>query len=276
MDRRSTPANARVAAARLRGVVTAARYVEGEARCICVPLTTLRATPDGAIDRQLLLGAEVLVYEDHQGWSLIESTRDGYCGYIETAALGAAVAATHWVAVRATHLRTEPKVRVEPHAMLSFGARVTVDRIEGRYARTAQGWIPLPHLLPAGQVMGDPVAAAEILLGTPYYWGGNSSAGIDCSGMVHAALHACGFACPGDADQQSRAVGRPLAADEAPMRGDLAFWPGHVAMVADGGRFIHANAYAMAVAHEPLQETIDRIAAEGSGQPAFRRFLHVN
>ncbi len=60
--------------------------------------------------------------------------------------------------------------------------------------------------------MPDPVAVAALFLGTPYLWGGNSRDGIDCSGLVQAALLACGIACPGDSDLQAKAVGHRACA----------------------------------------------------------------
>ncbi len=55
-------------------------------------------------------------------------------------------------------------------------------------------------------------------------------------------------------------------------RGDLVFWKGHVAILLDGARIIHANAHHMAVAQEPLREAIKRIRESGGGEPtAFRR-----
>ena len=49
------------------------------------------------------------------------------------------------------------------------------------------------------------------------------------------------------------------------MRGDLLFWKGHVALVRDGESIIHANAHDMAVAIDPLQAAITRIAEQGDG-----------
>jgi hypothetical protein len=55
-------------------------------------------------------------------------------------------------------------------------------------------------------------------------------------------------------------------------RGDLVFWKGHVAIGLDAEQIIHANAFHMAVAIEPLDAAIERIRAAGSGDPvAFRR-----
>jgi cell wall-associated NlpC family hydrolase len=67
--------------------------------------------------------------------------------------------------------------------------------------------------------VSDPVEHARTLLGTRYEWGGMTSAGIDCSGLVHMSFRACGHLVPRDADQQEEA-GEPLS--EAELRaGDL-------------------------------------------------------
>jgi cell wall-associated NlpC family hydrolase len=71
---------------------------------------------------------------------------------------------------------------------------------------------------------------------------------------------------------QAAAPGRDLAADEAPRRGDLIFWRGHVGVMVDETRFLHANAFHMAVALEPLAATLARLDAAGEGRPtAYRR-----
>ena len=110
---------------------------------------------------------------------------------------------------------------------------------------------------------------AERFLGAPYLWGGRESLGLDCSGLVQAALFACGLACPRDTDQQA-GLGREIGRKDL-HRGDLVFWNGHVAIGLDAERVVHANGYHMAVAIEPLEAAITRIAAPGGGMPTTYR-----
>jgi cell wall-associated NlpC family hydrolase len=54
-------------------------------------------------------------------------------------------------------------------------------------------------------------------------------------------------------------------------RGDLVGWRGHVGLLVDASRLIHANARQMAVVIEPLDEAIARMAAAAGGPTVFRR-----
>lgn len=253
-------------------------------RLIALPIVDLLRSPDGPRDRQLLMGEAVEVPEPSHpsssgltrgsppAWIAVRATRDGYPGYLpETALTEGRV--THRVSARATHLYPAPAFKTPERFTLSHGARLQVLSDQGRFVETPQGYVPRVHLAPLEEFATDPVTVAEIFLGTPYLWGGNSSFGIDCSGLVQAGCLACGIACPGDSDMQEAELGESLA-EEAPLqRGDLLFWRGHVAWVSDPDTLLHANAHHMAVAYEPIAEAITRITAQGDGPVTSRKRL---
>ena len=267
-DRRRLPMNSRVAAPHLEDLPEGILRVEGISARIGVPVADLLRAPDGARDRQLVYGEPVTVYEKHGGWSFLQAAKDGYAGYVPGTALTAPFQATHWVSAPATHAYTADDFKSPETLALSHGSRVQVlggtGRFTGRFLQTSLGFIPARHLSPLGAHADDPVAVAELFLGTPYLWGGNSRFGIDCSGLVQAALLACGVPCPGDSDMQEAELGEAVASDSY-QRGDLLFWKGHVAMVRDAETLIHANAHDMAVAVEPIAAAIARIQAQGDG-----------
>lgn len=269
-DRRLTPATARVAHISLRGVIDAPAYSEGTQHRLSRPLTDLLKHPNGARDRQLLLGDAFTVIDRDQGHSFGFAAKDGYCGWLPDDALTNAATPTHWVAAPASHLYPEPRVQAPESAALSLGARLHVTKMTKKWAETPLGYVPTPHLRQIGDWASDPVSVAAALLGTPYLWGGNSRAGLDCSGLTQLALHACGMSCPGDSDLQ-QSLGNP--ADQSCQRGDLMFWRGHVALVSDPDTLLHANGQTMSVAYEPIRTAIRRIASQNGGPVTHHRRL---
>lgn len=270
MDRRLTPFSGRVALDSLRGQVDAPAFTAGEPAAVALPLVDLLARPDGPRDRQLPLGAGLTVVDRHDGWAFVQATRDGYCGWLPMAAIGPALLPTHWIAVPASHAYTAPKVQASDRFALPMGARLRVTATVGSFVETQVGFVPLAHLRAIGQTFDDPAEVALTVLGAPYLWGGNSAAGLDCSGLVQIAFHACGRDCPGDSDLQ-QAIGQALPEDTALRRNDLIFWKGHVALMLDGARLIHANGHSMSVAIEDLSTATCRIAAQGGGPVTNRR-----
>src|SRR5262249_58462907 len=96
--------------------------------------------------------------------------------------------------------------------------------------------------------------------------------GVACSALRRGALGACGVACPRDSAVQEHALGRELSISPSELRrGDLMFWQRHVAIVRDEASLVHANAFHMAVAFEPIAQAIARIRASGSEGASMRR-----
>ena len=270
-DRRLTPATPRVAHVSLQGMLDAPAWTEGEPGEIAVPLTDLRRSAGGTRDRQLKLGDAFLVIDRDGDHVFGMALKDGYCGWVAGGALCRPTKVTHFVGVLGSHLYPEPRVQAEATGSLTLGTRLRVTGQQGAFAATPHGFVPVAHLRRLGDWHADPADVAGLFLGVPYLWGGNSRDGLDCSGLVQAALLACGQACPGDSDLQ-RGVGVALDGSEPLQRGDLVFWRGHVAMMLDAATLIHANGHHMAVVAEGLREVAARIAdTDGGPVVALRR-----
>lgn len=266
MDKRTTLANGRIAASHLKGQVEAKNYSDGEMLQCSAAAADIVGKPNGRRVAQLLYGDLFLTLETRDGYMFGQSVHDGYVGFVREDLLGPAKDATHWVAAPQTHLYPGPNMRLMTHGALYFGSEVAVDGPEGTWMKLASGsYVPANHLLPMTTRLNDPVAAADLFLGSPYLWGGSSRYGIDCSGLVQLAWRVCGEDCPRDSDMQEAQIGEPLAEGEAPRRGDLVFWKGHVAIVTEPNRILHANAHHMAVVYEALDAAIARIENAGGG-----------
>jgi len=226
------------------------------ASLVC-PLADLRRSPDGARDRQLLLGDKVIILGRSGSYDYVRACKDGYHGFVARQALGPPHAVTHRISAASSHVYAGADIKSPDLAALSFGSGVMAIRETDDFIETDLGHIPKQHVCAADSVANDPADVALLYLGTPYLWGGNSRWGIDCSGLVQAALLACGVPCPGDSDQQQAAFTPETGAGQ---RGDLLFWKGHVAMLLDDSHLIHANAFHMQTVIESVQSAVDRIA----------------
>lgn len=91
------------------------------------------------------------------------------------------------------------------------------------------------------------VAAAKQYLGTPYVYGGTSSSGVDCSGLVQLAAKASGIDIPRTTYDQIN-VGQAVSKNNL-QEGDLVFFkgsggsasaPGHVGIYIGNGQYIQA------------------------------------
>ncbi|TPN89511.1 NlpC/P60 family protein [Mesorhizobium sp. CU2] len=271
-----------LADARLKGEVTAERFVAGRPARITTSVADLRKAPrpDAGVNTQALFGDDVLVFEDAEGWAWVQAERDGYVGYVADNLLSAREhAPTHIVSVPRTFLYPGPDLRFPIVGQLSMGSTVTVTgSAETRgthYALLPSGQaIIAGHLRPVAELADDYVTVAESFLGTPYLWGGNSGFGIDCSGLVQLAMRMTGKDVLRDSDMQAASIGAPLepGPDYSGLRrGDLVFWKGHVAIMTDAHEMIHANGHTMLVSREGLKEAVERIGYLYGGPTGFRR-----
>jgi len=275
LDPRTNAFRPDLAAKHLQGQVEADRFVDGLQREIAQPIVDLRRQPahEAPLDTQALLGERITVYAtSDEGWAWGQLESDGYVGYLSANALGPpAPAPTHKVCVPRTFGFPGADIKLPPMIALPMAARLTIERQDSRFALNQYGWhFPLAHVAPLAASEPDFVAVAEKFVGTPYLWGGKTSLGIDCSGLVQLSLQSAGIACPRDTDMQQAALGTPSNLADL-RRGDLVFWKGHVAIARDAGTLLHANAHHMAVAIEPTAVAVARIKAAGLDVTSVKR-----
>ena len=266
-----------LADARLKGQVTAARFVEGTPRRIVADGAPIKHAPanDAQQDSEALRGEIFTVFDETpEGWSWGQLQTDNYVGYVPTAALGAlAPEPTHRITAPRAFIYRGPDMKLPAGGVLSFGSRITLAgeaTTRGtayRLLASGEGAIVASQAAPLdAPADADFVTAAERFLNVAYLWGGRTSLGLDCSALVQLSLAATGTSAPRDTDMQEQTLGTAVA--DGGKRGDLVFWKGHVGVLIDGENLLHATGHAMAVVIEPLAAVVER-----AGQPTSVRRL---
>lgn len=274
-----------LAASYLEGKIDGRRFVSGRRAQVVRCGTPLLRNPsaDSPRDSQLLAGETVQIYDEAAGYSWLQSEVDGYVGYAETTAFGDDVTeATDSVCVPRSFLYPEPNIKTPPTGTLNMAARVTVTDHYQRFSLLSTGsWVYSDHLMTVDAHEPDFVTTALRFLDMPYLWGGKGHLGIDCSGLVQVALARSGRACPRDTYMQAKSLGIEIPGEDGnyPMRrGDLIYWPGHVAIVLDQDTVVHASGHHMLVTVEPWRDVDKRVRIEtgGKGIEVLRRVPQSN
>ena len=268
-DWRVHKSSGRVAHDSMRGQISGVTFTQGTVQQVKVPVADLMDRPDGALDRQLICGDGFRVLEDTDGYAFGFAEPSGYVGYVRCDALGDLAEITHVVATFGAHIYPTRSIKTAPVRGLPFGAGLTCGQEQDGFRQTEFGYVPVQQVQNAGQIEPDFAATALRFEGVPYLWGGDSHWGLDCSGLIHAALRLGGRDCPRDSDQQEAFF---PAVNGDMQRGDLVFWKGHVGMLTDARTIVHANGHHMAVTVEPVADVVDRIQkAEGKEVTSVRR-----
>jgi pimeloyl-ACP methyl ester carboxylesterase len=254
-------------------------------------VTDLRGGPRTLTERldQATLGEALRILEDKGDWALVRLERDGYLGWIQTAALHRCEEitvrdyhATCNALVRAglAQAYAEPSRKSSPIGKLPFCVAVPIVERRDSFAAIhlpddRLWWLESDDLLPFGERPRPTVEGIAFTLGlirrfvgVPYLWGGRTPFGYDCSGLAQAFWGFMDVALPRDSDQQYHA-GRPVLfspdgneGGEKVQPGDLLFFGDaaceetftplkvtHVAISLGGDEFIHANGAAWSVSY---------------------------
>lgn len=224
--------------------------------------------PAATMVSELLHGEGFAVLDRANGWAWGYSSADHYVGYVAADALvmPACEGPEARVGPGDGLLFAAPSIKETVIATLPMGAVIHWHPHDEPFVRIAAGpysglFLHRRHLLSTG---ADRVELALHFLGAPYRWGGRSRAGVDCSGLVQVASQLAGHPLRRDTDMQAADIPTRVS---AAARGDLAWWPGHIGIMLDETRLLHANAWWMRCMIEPLANVVVRADAE----PLFLR-----
>ena len=229
---------------------------------ICInSFLPLRAEPDSGAEMvsQLVFGDRFRILENRDSWNRVERSFDKYQGWIGD--LG--------------FVSVEPEMLIDQEQVFFDGEFIPVFIEKEGYKtwiRLSKGAVWPFKTLPEPQIpfnLGNGISVevqsgcispiksfsrsavietAFGFLGVPYLWGGNTTFGFDCSGLVQTVFRLCGYAMPRDAKDQQK-IGISVSLDKA-QPGDLVFFHSgnpekitHVGILISEDIVLHASGF---------------------------------
>lgn len=196
---------------------------------------------------QLLFGEKVVILEREKKWVKIKADFDGYEGFVDPKQLFE-LSENEYQQLNMNFYTTDAfnlAVENDLPLTLPLGA-VLPNYNQNTFGFGGKEFQYLGEVIQAVKVKKLLIDFAILYLNVPYLWGGKSTFGIDCSGLVQQVYKLCGYKLPRDASQQAE-VGEVLSFLEETEPGDLAFFDNqdgkiiHVGIVLEYGKIIHAH-----------------------------------
>lgn len=218
---------------------------------------SLAEPKDGAeIVSECLLAEPLFLLREVNGYLLVHSG-EGYLGYVKSQEVVRVDEATFAAYQQGPRVIVHQNCTPNDEMRIPAGARlkwlksdertVDVQLPDGsQISISADQCVVEPN---RADVIEQAIQTARQLLGTRYLWGGKTSNGIDCSGLVQIAYQAAGVSLPRDSNQQVYA-GRLVATRwcmSTLERGDTLYFVGphgrirHTAMYLGNGEYIQAE-----------------------------------
>jgi len=239
---------------------------------IVKPVANMYSRPSEEADvvSQAICGNNVAILEEKAGWAHVR-TEDEYTGWTRVSSLRqlgpgerpyASSGRIAQVASLFANLYREPDVtKHQPLLTAPFETKLEVTREQDAAGRWLEVRLPdnRPAFVQTGDVVLDarPMSISETIelskrfLGLPYFWGGTSVLGFDCSGFTQMLCRRRGIIIPRDANVQATWQGAEAVERERLEPGDLLFFGEskitHTGMYIGNGQFINATTHARPV-----------------------------
>lgn len=229
---------------------------------------------NSSIDTECLFGESFEVESKKGLWCFGKCREDNYKGWIKSNVLGNIIDSSHIVSAKRSFVFRKPDIKSEMIIYLPLRSKIKVIEKSYNWAKLDLslnknkhfGYILSNHIIQKQEKKQNWVKYAELFLHTPYRWGGRNSIGIDCSALLQLSKSFSGECLPRDSDEQfeyfKKAMNYNIIKDpqlEKFSRGNIVFWKGHVAIVINEKKLIHASAYHGIVKLENIKKVIKRL-----------------
>ena len=207
---------------------------------------------------QLLFGDTFKKIKQTKSWVKIKNNSDNYKGYIKNRNFPRDEKNTHKVFSLSSNLYSKPYKNYKIKKKLSFGSKIKVTEKKGKFYKFDNLWIEKKNLKPKNYKTKNIFSFVRKFINVKYKWGGKFHKGIDCSALIQLLINFNNKYCPRDAKDQIKYFKKNVKLEKI-KKNELIFWKGHVAIVLNQKKLIHAYGPYKKVVIMPIKKTIQRI-----------------
>ena len=206
---------------------------------------------------QMIYGDSFSVSKKTKKWLKVNIKEDGYKGYIQNKKFSNFVKPTHKINILKAKIYKFPNKQKKTNE-LSFGSKIRVVGKTAEFFEFSKGWISKNDVSPILYKDKNPFRKIDIFKNVKYKWGGKSFKGIDCSALIQVFLNFNNKFCPRDAKDQVKYFKKNIKLNKI-KKNDIIYWKGHVAVVLNNKKLIHAYGPMKKTVIMDIDKTIKRI-----------------
>jgi len=217
-----------------------------------------KKTAKSEIVTQLLYGDTFKRLKKFGSWIKIKNNSDNYKGYIRNKNFPKDQKNSHKIFSLSSNLYSRPNKKYKIKKKLSFGSKIKASEKKGNFYRFDNYWIEKKNIKSKNYKTKSIFSLAKKFTNVKYKWGGNFYTGIDCSALIQLLINFNNKFCPRDTKDQIKYFKKKVKLSKV-KKDDLIFWKGHVAIVLNKKKLIHAYGPLKKVMVMPINNTIKRI-----------------
>jgi gamma-D-glutamyl-L-lysine dipeptidyl-peptidase len=206
---------------------------------------------------QMIYGDSFSILKKTSLWLRIKTKEDNYFGYIQNKNYLKYLRPTHKINVLKARVYKFPN-KIRKTSLLSFNSRIKVTKKKNKFLKFAKGWVNKNQVKPINYIEKNSFKNINIFKGIKYKWGGKSYKGIDCSALVQIFLNFNNRFCPRDTKDQVKYFKKNVKLSRI-KKNDIIYWKGHVAVVLNNKKLIHAYGPVKKTVVMTIDQTIKRI-----------------
>ena len=248
-----------------------------EIRQIIHPSAQIRKQPNiySELLSEALFGEIFEIKKIQENWIYGKLKTDDYYGWIKSSELGDVIQPTHKIITKSTSVFLKTNIKTAMFT-LSIGSQVKVTKHFGDWKKihlqnfcVQEGFIKSKDCVNSNNKIKNWKNIPSTFEGVPYFWGGRTFNGLDCSALVQLCLQTQMKNFPRDSKDQILLPGKNIEKLKNILKGDLIFWKGHVAFALSNKLIVHASAHHNKVIKETLDNAIKRI------EPDYGKLLKI-